>query len=94
MGSPRRMTEKPETIFWSIAKSYIYRLHVEPRVQLYVPKEETFPIPLRYMDDVVGHSTCDPGRVAREPYRRLVETWMRSEPCRSHGLNHAVHNLD
>ena len=27
-----------------------YRHHVEPRVQLCVPKEETFPIPLKYID--------------------------------------------
>ena len=25
---------------------FIYRHHVEPRVLLYVPKEETFPIPV------------------------------------------------
>ena len=30
--------------------SFIYRQHVEPRVQLYVPKEETFPFPLQYID--------------------------------------------
>ena len=24
--------------------------HIEPRVQLYVPKEETFPVPLKYID--------------------------------------------
>ena len=29
---------------------HIYRHHNEPRVQLYVPKEETFPIPVKYMD--------------------------------------------
>ena len=29
---------------------YIYRHHVEPRVKLWVPKEESFPIPLRYID--------------------------------------------
>ena len=28
----------------------IYRHHVEPRVQLYVPKEETFSISLKYID--------------------------------------------
>ena len=27
-----------------------YRHHNEPRVQLHVPKEETFPIPLKYID--------------------------------------------
>ena len=36
--------------FWSIEGSYIYRHHVEPRVQLHVPNEETFPIPLKYID--------------------------------------------
>ena len=36
--------------FWSIQGDFIYRHHVEPRVQLYVPKEETFPIPLKYID--------------------------------------------
>ena len=29
---------------------FIYRRHVEPRVQLDVPKAETFPIPLKYID--------------------------------------------
>ena len=38
--------------FWSIEGNYIYRHHVEPRVKLYVPKEEPFPIPLRYVDVV------------------------------------------
>ena len=36
--------------FWSISGKYIHRHHVEPRVKLYVPKEESFPIPLRYID--------------------------------------------
>ena len=36
--------------FWSIDGNYIYRHHVEPRVQLFVPKEETFAIPLRHID--------------------------------------------
>ena len=30
--------------------SFIYRHHVEPRVKLYSPREESFPIPLRYID--------------------------------------------
>ena len=47
--------EKSETFFWSIEGNYIYRHHVEPRVQLYVPKEETFPTPMRYID-VVGRT--------------------------------------
>ena len=30
--------------------------HVEPRVKLYTPKEESFPIPLKYTD--VSRTTC------------------------------------
>ena len=30
--------------------SFIYRHHVEPRVKLYSPREESFPIPLIYID--------------------------------------------
>ena len=35
--------------FWSIQGDFIYRHHKEPRVQLYVAKEETFLIPLIWM---------------------------------------------
>ena len=38
------------TDFWSIQGDFICRHHNEPRVQLYVPKEETFPIPLKCID--------------------------------------------
>ena len=36
--------------FWSISGDFIYRHLVEPRVNLYVPTEESFPIPLKYID--------------------------------------------
>ena len=36
--------------FWSMSGSFIYRHHVEPRVKLYSPREELFPIPLKYID--------------------------------------------
>ena len=29
---------------------FVYRHHVEPRVKLYVPTEESFPIPLKHID--------------------------------------------
>ena len=32
---------------WSIQGDFSYRYHYEPRVQLYVPKKETFPFPLK-----------------------------------------------
>ena len=36
--------------FWSMSGSFIYRHHVEPRVALYSPREESFPFPLKYID--------------------------------------------
>ena len=35
--------------FWSISGNCIHRHHVEPRVKLYVPREESFPLPPRYI---------------------------------------------
>ena len=32
---------------WSMSGNFICRHHVEPRVKLYSPKEESFPIPLK-----------------------------------------------
>ena len=43
--------------FWSISGNYIYRHHVEPRLKLYVSREESFPIPLRYFDVTRATST-------------------------------------
>ena len=34
----------------SMSGNFIYRHHVEPRVKLYSPREESFPIPLKYID--------------------------------------------
>ena len=36
--------------FWSMSGSFMYRHHVEPRVKLYSPREESLPIPLKYID--------------------------------------------
>ena len=36
--------------FWSMSGNFIYRHHVEPRVKLYSPREESFTIPLKYID--------------------------------------------
>ena len=35
--------------FWSMSGNFIYRHHVEPRVKLYSPREESFPVPLKYI---------------------------------------------
>ena len=46
------LTDAGEAIndFWSMSGSFIYRHHVEPRVNLFSPREESFPIPLKYID--------------------------------------------
>ena len=36
--------------FWSMSGNFKYRHHVEPGVKLYSPREESFPIPLKYID--------------------------------------------
>ena len=36
--------------FWSITGDFIYRHHVEPRVKLRMPQEESFPFPMKYND--------------------------------------------
>ena len=35
--------------FWSMSGNFIFH-HVEPRVKLYSPREESLPIPLKYID--------------------------------------------
>ena len=35
---------------WSMSGNFIYRHHVEPRVKLYSPGEESFTIPLKHID--------------------------------------------
>ena len=36
--------------FWSMSGNFMYRHHLEPRVKLYSPREESFPILLKYID--------------------------------------------
>ena len=33
--------------FWSMSGNFIYHNHVQPRVKLYSPREESFPVPLK-----------------------------------------------
>ena len=57
--------------FWSIQGDFIYRHHNEPRVQLHVPKEETFHVPLKYID--VTRSTHTDLDVLQE--KRVDDCW-------------------
>ena len=57
--------------FWSMSGNFIYRHHVEPRVKLYSPREESFPIPLKYIDVTrTTHTNLD---VKQE--RRIDDYW-------------------
>ena len=54
--------------FGSMSGSFIFRHHVEPRVELYSPREESFPIPLKYID-VTRNYSYEFGCQAREAHR-------------------------
>ena len=57
--------------FWSMSGSFIYRHHVEPRVKLYSPREESFPIPLKYIDvSRTTHTNLDV-----KPEKRIDDYW-------------------
>ena len=59
--------------FWSMSGNFIFRHHVEPRVKLYSPREESFPIPLKYID-VSGttHTNLDVKQEKRiDDYRNI-----------------------
>ena len=45
-----RDDEEAKNDFRTPTGEFIFRHHVEPRVRLYVPREESFPIPLKYID--------------------------------------------
>ena len=57
--------------FWSMSESFIFRHHVEPRVKLYSPREESFPIPLKYID--VSRTTHTNLNVKQE--KRIDDYW-------------------
>ena len=57
--------------FRSMSGNFIYRHHVEPRVKLYSPNEESFPNPLTYID--VSRTTRTNLDVKQE--RRIDDYW-------------------
>ena len=56
---------------WSMSGNFAYRHHVEPRVKLYSPREESFPIPLKCID--VSRTTHTHLEVKQE--RRIDDYW-------------------
>ena len=65
--------------FWSMSGNFIYRHHVEPRVKLNSPREESFPIPVKYID--VSRTTDTSFHVMQEKTsmidvdRELSDSW-------------------
>ena len=57
--------------FWSMSGNFIFRRHVEPRVKLYSPREESFPIPQKYID--VSRTTHTNLDVMQE--KRIDDYW-------------------
>ena len=57
--------------FWSMSGNFIFRHHVEPRVKLYSPREESFPVPLKYID--VSRTTHTNLDVKQE--KRIDDYW-------------------
>ena len=57
--------------FWSMSGNFIFRHHVEPRVKLYSPRDESFPIPLKYID--VSRTTHTKLDVKQE--KRIDDYW-------------------
>ena len=57
--------------FWSMSGNFIFRNHVEPRVKLFSPREESVPIPLTYID--VSRTTCTNLDVKQE--KRIDDYW-------------------
>ena len=53
--------------FWLVQGDFINHHHIEPRVQLYVPKEEIFLFPLKCVD-VTRAAFSKSARVARDTY--------------------------
>ena len=62
--------------FWSMSGNFIYCHYVEPRVKLYSPREESFLIPLKYID--VSRTTHTNLDVKQE--RRIYDYWNIDEP--------------
>ena len=57
--------------FWSMSGNFFYRHHFGPRVQLYSPREESFPIPLKCID--VSRTTHTNLDVKQE--KRIDDDW-------------------
>ena len=78
-----RDDEEAKNDFWTITREFLCRHHVAPRVRLYVPREETFPFPLKHTDVTrTTHTSLD---VLMEKILMIAGTWMEKENYQMHG---------
>ena len=70
---PVMMRKRKMTSGRSQENSFIHRHHVVPRVKLYVPQEETFPIPTKYIDVLMEKHIEDYWYV--DGARELSDAW-------------------
>ena len=71
LGESEGSLPPPQDSLPDVSGSFIYRHHVEPRVKLYSPREESFPIPLKYID--VSRTTHTNLDVKQE--KRIDDYW-------------------
>ena len=70
--------------FWSISGEFIHRHHVEHRVTQYVPTEESYPVPLKYID--VSRSTDTTLDVMSKKLLTITRNLMEFVDCQIRGL--------
>ena len=67
--------------FWSMSGSFIYRHHVKTRVKLYSPREESFPIPLKYIDVTrTTHTNLDVKQERRNDDYWKIDALLEEKP--------------
>ena len=66
--------------------------HVEPRVKLYVPREASFPIPLKYID--VTRATNTSLDVMLEKTSMTIGTLVEIENCEIRDRFHKIHHIE
>ena len=66
--------------FWSMSGKFIYRHHVEPRVKLCSPREDSFPIPLKYIDvSRTTHTNLDVKKNLSDPWTGFTQFTLLEE---------------
>ena len=79
--------------FWSMSRNFKNRHHVEPRVKLYSPREESFPIPLKYID-VTRTTDTSLDVMLEKKHRSLSERRWRSRIVRYVDRFHKIHCIE